>query len=92
MIDKILCDYICYQVETLKKLNNFKYCLKNVVQDDDHPSLDPQSSWIRGKKRIIIDSYFMPKGFVIDQIKVQLCTDQQFRDENEQYLKQMKYF
>ena len=49
--------------------NDIKYVVKNMVQDNDYPSLDPNSSWVQGKKELVFESYFIPNTFVYERVQ-----------------------
>ena len=94
---KLLDDWIeQYKPNDLKKFptpkvvvclnKDFRYVVKNIVCDDDQPSLDPNSSWIKGKKMLAYGSYFVPDYFVFDIVQKELWRNEEFKKENEAFL------
>ena len=69
---------------------DLEYVVKNIVCDDDQPSLDPNSSWkcvlIKGKKMLAYGSYFVPDYFVFDIVQKELWRNEEFKKENEAFL------
>jgi hypothetical protein len=45
---------------------DYDYMVKNVVHDDDNPSFDPNSTWIIGKKKMVMECYFVPDYMVYE--------------------------
>ena len=65
---------------------DFYYVLKNIVHDDDKPSMYTKSSWVVGKKKMILESNFVPDHFVFDYLQKMLWKNEDFKKENEGFL------